>query len=160
MVGLVEIAENYPHQLSGGQQQRIAIARCLAMEQEVLLLDEPTSALDPTMNYEVLSIIKKLTKTGITMIIVTHEMAFAKEVSDRVFYMDEGIIYEEGSHVDIFEHPRKVKTQVFIRGLKIFHYTITSRDFDLIAMNAQIELFNQKHQIPSLCGIFSFFSKS
>ena len=149
MVGLVEKAENYPHQLSGGQQQRIAIARCLAMEPEVLLFDEPTSALDPAMTYEVLSIIKKLTKTGITMIIVTHEMAFAKEVSDRVFYMDEGIIYEEGTPVDIFEHPRKTKTQVFIRGLKIFHYTITSRDFDLIAMNAQIELFSQKHQIIS-----------
>jgi len=147
MVGLVEKAESYPGQLSGGQQQRIAIARSLAMEPEILLFDEPTSALDPAMTYEVLSIIKKLTKTGMTMLIVTHEMAFAKEISDRVFYMDEGIIYEEGTPIDLFENPQKPQTQIFIRGLKLFHYTIISRDFDLIAMNAQIELFSQKHQI-------------
>ena len=149
MVGLVEKAQNFPHQLSGGQQQRIAIARCMAMEPEILLFDEPTSALDPAMTYEVLSIIKKLTKTGITMLIVTHEMSFAKEVSDRVFYMDEGIIYEHGTPANIFENPQKSKTKIFIRGLKIFRYTITSREFDLIAMNAQIELFSQKHQITS-----------
>ncbi len=90
LVGLSEKAESYPHHISGGQQQRIAIARCLAMEPEIMLFDEPTSALDPTMTREVLAIMRKLTKMGLTMIIVTHEMSFAREVADRVIYMDEG----------------------------------------------------------------------
>ena len=102
MVGLEDKAQSYPHELSGGQQQRIAIARSLAMDPEIILFDEPTSALDPTMTCEVLSIIRKLTKMGLTMLIVTHEMNFAKEVADRIFYMDEGGIYEEGDSLRNF----------------------------------------------------------
>lgn len=149
MVGLIEKAKNYPDQLSGGQQQRVAIARCLAMEPEIMLFDEPTSALDPTMTYEVLSIMKKLAETGMTMLIVTHEMNFAKEVSDRVFFMDEGIIYEQGSPKDIFENPLKEKTKIFINGLKVFIYEIKSLNFDMVSMNAKIEVFCQKHNINS-----------
>jgi len=95
MVGLLEKADVYPRQLSGGQKQRVAIARCLAMEPEIILFDEPTSALDPTMISEVLAVIRSLAKQGMTMAIVTHEMGFAKDVSSRIFYMDEGIIYED-----------------------------------------------------------------
>ena len=149
LVGLRDKAHSYPHQLSGGQQQRIAIARCLAMEPEILLFDEPTSALDPTMTREVLSIMRKLTKMGLTMIIVTHEMKFAQEVSDRVVYMDEGGIYEEGTPAEIFENPRKEKTKAFIRRLNVFNYEIHSVGFDMVTMNVQIELFCQKYQIET-----------
>ena len=97
LVGLAEKAERFPDELSGGQKQRVAIARCLAMEPEIVLFDEPTSALDPTMVSEVLAVIRRLAKDGMTMAIVTHEMDFARDVSNRVFYMDEGVIYEEGT---------------------------------------------------------------
>jgi len=149
MVGLSEKAKSYPHELSGGQQQRIAIARCLAMDPEILLFDEPTSALDPSMTSEVLAIIRKLTKTGITMIIVTHEMSFAREVSGRIFYMDEGGIYEEGTPADIFDTPQKEKTKAFIRKLKIFSFEIHSKGFDIVKMNVQIEDFCHKYNIES-----------
>jgi polar amino acid transport system ATP-binding protein len=149
MVGLTFKAKSYPHELSGGQQQRIAIARCLAMEPEIMLFDEPTSALDPTMICEVLSIIRKLTKMGLTMLIVTHEMQFARDVADRVFYFDECGIYEEGSAVDIFDNPKKDKTQAFIRKLKIFNYKINSKNFDIVEMNAHIEVFCQKYNIDA-----------
>jgi len=149
MVGLIDKAKSFPHQLSGGQQQRIAIARCLAMEPEIMLFDEPTSALDPTMTREVLSIMRKLTKMGLTMLIVTHEMSFAKEVSDRVFYMDEGSIYEEGTAADIFDNPQKEKTKAFIRKLNVFNYEVHSIGFDMVAMNVQIEIFCQKYNIEA-----------
>lgn len=96
LVGLAEKTGNYPDELSGGQKQRVAIARCLAMEPEIILFDEPTSALDPTMVSEVLSVIRRLARDGMTMVIVTHEMDFARDVSNRVLYMDEGLNYEEG----------------------------------------------------------------
>jgi polar amino acid transport system ATP-binding protein len=147
IVGLTDKAQSYPHQLSGGQQQRIAIARCLAMEPEIMLFDEPTSALDPAMTGEVLAIIRKLTKMGLTMLIVTHEMSFAKDIADRVFYMDEGNIYEEGTPADIFDNPRKEKTKAFIRKLKVFDYQIHSKGFDMVAMNAQIEVFCTKYNL-------------
>lgn len=147
LVGLTDKAQSYPHQLSGGQQQRIAIARSLAMEPEIILFDEPTSALDPTMTCEVLSIIRKLTKMGLTMLIVTHEMNFAKEVADRVFYMDDGGIYEEGTPSDIFDHPNKDKTKAFIHKLKVFNYQIHSIGFDRVTMNAEIEIFCQKYNL-------------
>ena len=149
LVGLTEKVNNFPHELSGGQQQRIAIARCLAMEPEIMLFDEPTSALDPTMTGEVLAIIRKLTKMGLTMLIITHEMKFARDVSDRVFYMDEGGIYEEGTPGEIFDHPKKEKTKAFIRKLKIFNYEILSTRFDIVAMNARIETFCQKYNLES-----------
>jgi len=147
MVGMAEKARSFPHQLSGGQQQRTAIARCLAMEPQIMLLDEPTSALDPAMTSEVLSIIRKLTRMGLTMLIVTHEMAFAQDVADRVFFMAESTIYEQGSPKQIFENPSRDKTRAFIIRLKTFTQVIRSLDFDAVSMNAQIEVFCQKHFI-------------
>ncbi len=145
MVGLTDKARSYPRELSGGQQQRIAIARCMAMEPEIMLFDEPTSALDPIMTREVLTIIRKLSKMELTMLIVTHEMSFAQDVAHRVFYMDEGGIYEEGTPSDIFENPQREKTRAFITRLKTFNYEIHSIDFDMVSMNAQIEVFCYKH---------------
>jgi len=147
MVGLSEKADSYPDELSGGQKQRVAIARCLAMEPEIILFDEPTSALDPTMISEVLAVIRRLAKGGMTMAIVTHEMDFARDVSTRVFYMDEGIIYEEGSPKEIFENPQKEKTRAFIHYLRTLKHQIASQDFDLYKLNAEIEAFCAKHTI-------------
>ena len=144
LVGLAEKAHAYPDELSGGQKQRVAIARCLAMDPEIVLFDEPTSALDPTMVSEVLSVIRRLARDGMTMAIVTHEMEFARDVSTRVFYMDEGLIYEEGAPDQIFENPKKPKTRSFIHRIRTFHHRITSPDFDLYAMNAEIERFCEK----------------
>ncbi len=147
LVGLSDKEKHFPNQLSGGQQQRIAIARCLAMEPEIMLFDEPTSALDPTMTCEVLSIIRKLTKMGLTMLIVTHEMKFAKDISNRIIYMDEGGVYEEGTPEEIFDHPKKEKTIAFIKKLRILNYQIHSKSFDLVTLNAQIEVFCQKYNL-------------
>ena len=113
-VGLSEKWDQYPKKLSGGQKQRLAIVRTLAMEPDVMLFDEPTSALDPEMVGEVLQVIKELVKTGMTTLIVTHEMGFAKEVSDRVFFMDGGIIAEKGSPDEVFNHPQNPRTQEFL----------------------------------------------
>ena len=114
-VGLVEKAGVYPKQLSGGQQQRIAIVRALCMNPDVMLFDEPTSALDPEMVGEVLDVMKKLAEEGMTMVVVTHEMGFAREVGDRVLFMDEGVVLEEGTPKQIFESPRNARTQDFLR---------------------------------------------
>ena len=112
--GLKERMGNFPAQLSGGEQQRVAIARALSMQPEVLLFDEPTSALDPQMVGEVLSVMRKLAAGGLTMIVVTHEMAFARDVSSHVVYMADGVIAEEGAPADIFDHPRNPKTVEFL----------------------------------------------
>ena len=148
LVGLAEKADNYPDELSGGQKQRVAIARCLAMDPEIILFDEPTSALDPTMVSEVLSVIRRLAKEGMTMAIVTHEMDFARDVSNRVLYLDEGCIYEEGTPQQIFENPRREKTRAFINRIRSFNYRINSPDYDLYAMNAEIEAFCEKQILP------------
>jgi len=113
-VNLSEKADQYPSRLSGGQKQRVAIARALAMSPEIMLFDEPTSALDPEMVGEVLEVMKQLAGEGMTMVVVTHEMGFAREVADRVFYMDEGIIYEEGTPEQIFQNPQKTRTREFL----------------------------------------------
>ncbi len=113
-VGLSDKLDYYPCQLSGGQQQRVAIARALALNPRILCFDEPTSALDPELTNEVLAVIKELTTRDMTMIIVTHEMSFAKEVSDRVIFMDEGVICEEGTSEEIFEHPQHKRLQDFL----------------------------------------------
>lgn len=113
-VGLEEKAEEYPSKLSGGQQQRVAIARALAMSPDVMLFDEPTSALDPEMVGEVLNVMKKLAEEGMTMIVVTHEMGFAREVADRVIFMDGGYIVEQGSPEDVFGNPQNKRTQDFL----------------------------------------------
>ena len=114
LVGLANRAKAYPSQLSGGQKQRVAIARALSMQPEVLLFDEPTSALDPQMVGEVLSVMRQLAKEGLTMIVVTHEMAFARDVSSHVVYMADGVICEEGTPTDIFEHPQNPRTVEFL----------------------------------------------
>jgi len=149
LVGLAEKANSFPDELSGGQKQRVAIARCMAMEPEILLFDEPTSALDPTMVSEVLAVIRKLAREGMTMVIVTHEMEFARNISSRVFYMDEGIIYEEGTPEVIFDNPKLPKTKAFINRIRSMHYHISSRDYDLYALNSEIETFCEKHMLPA-----------
>ena len=145
LVGLAEKADHYPDELSGGQQQRVAIARCLAMDPDIILFDEPTSALDPTMVSEVLSVIRKLADDGMTMAIVTHEMAFARGVSNRVLYMDEGVIYEEGPPEQIFGNPRREKTRAFVNRIRTYTCRIDSPDFDFFAMNARIDAFCERH---------------
>ncbi|AVX21270.1 amino acid ABC transporter ATP-binding protein, PAAT family (TC 3.A.1.3.-) [Carboxydocella sporoproducens DSM 16521] len=113
-VGLSDKADSYPDQLSGGQQQRVAIARALAMRPKVMLFDEPTSALDPEMVGEVLNVMKDLAREGMTMVVVTHEMGFAREVGDRVIFMDEGRIVEEGTPEQIFQNPQQERTRSFL----------------------------------------------
>ena len=113
-VGLGDKAEAYPNQLSGGQQQRVAIARALAMQPKVMLFDEPTSALDPEMVGEVLDVMKKLAESGMTMIIVTHEMGFAREVGTRLLFVDGGYIVEEGKPKEVFENPKEERTKLFL----------------------------------------------
>lgn len=149
MVGLAEKAMSYSDELSGGQKQRIAIARTLAMDPDVILLDEPTSALDPTMVGEVQAVIRELAKTGKTMMIVTHEMNFAKAISNRVFYMDEGGIYEEGTPDEVFDNPKREKTRRFVHRLKVLELNIESRDYDFIGMVGKIENWCSKNQINS-----------
>ena len=160
-VGLADKALNYPDVMSGGQKQRVAIARTLAMEPEIILFDEPTSALDPTMIGEVQAVIRDLAKQGTTMIIVTHEMKFAREICNRVFYMDEGGVYEDGSPEQIFDNPQKERTRQFIRHLKVLEYPITSKNFDFIGFNTQIEEFGRKHRISqrSIYNIQAFIEE-
>lgn len=114
-VGIPEQADKYPGQLSGGQQQRVAIARALAMEPKIMLFDEPTSALDPEMIKEVLDVMKELAKTGMTMIVVTHEMNFAQEVADRIILFDQGKIIETGTPGEMFNNPKHERTKLFYR---------------------------------------------
>ena len=116
-VGIAEQAEKYPGKLSGGQQQRVAIARALAMEPKVMLFDEPTSSLDPEMVGEVLDVMKKLAGTGVTMVVVTHEMGFARQVADRVIFMDGGRIIEQGTPCEIFDNPKEERTRGFLRAV-------------------------------------------
>ena len=113
-VGIPEKASSYPTQLSGGQQQRVAIARALAMEPNIMLFDEPTSALDPEMIKEVLDVMRDLARSGMTMLVVSHEMGFAREVAHRVLFMADGIVEEQGSPEDLFEHPKSERTQRFL----------------------------------------------
>lgn len=147
LVGLSDKANAYPCQLSGGQKQRVAIARSLAMEPDILLFDEPTSALDPTMVSEVLGVMRTLASKGMTMLVVTHEMRFACDVSSRVIYMDQGVIYESGSPSQIFENPQKELTRRFVNRIRECAYTITSHDYDYYEMIAKFENF---------CSNFSF----
>ena len=155
LVGLAEKASSLPEELSGGQKQRVAIARCMAMEPEILLFDEPTSALDPTMVSEVLAVIRRLSKEGMTMVIVTHEMEFAANISHRVLYMDEGIIYEEGPPAQIFEHPKKEKTKAFIHRIRSLDLHVTSAQYDLYGIQARINAFCEKHLLPPKMSAFA-----
>ena len=146
-VGLSEKVNSYPDELSGGQKQRVAIARCLSMKPDIMLFDEPTSALDPTMVGEVTAVIKQLAGQDMTMVIVTHEMEFARNVSTRVMYMDEGGIYEEGTPGEIFDNPKRDKTKIFINRLKSFRYEMNSKDFDYIELSNNLINFCHSHYL-------------
>lgn len=147
-VGLADRALHYPDELSGGQKQRVAIARALAMKPKILLFDEPTSALDPTLVHEVESVIRSLAEDGYTMMIVTHEMRFAREIANRVLYMDKGGICEDGTPEEIFEHPQRNNTRRFINRLRCLNERIESRNFDFIAMSSRIVAFGYKNLMP------------
>jgi His/Glu/Gln/Arg/opine family amino acid ABC transporter permease subunit len=148
MVGLAAKASSYPDELSGGQKQRAAIARTLAMAPDVILFDEPTSALDPPMTGEVLNVIKRLAEQGFTMMIVTHEMKFARNVSKRIFYMDQGVIYEQGTPEQIFDHPVKERTRIFVNHLQVMEIRITSPDYDFIAVSETFDTFGHEQLMP------------
>lgn len=119
-MGLADRMNNYPHQLSGGQQQRVAIARALALQPDILCFDEPTSALDPELTGEVLRVMKELAEQRTTMVIVTHEMSFAKEISSQVIFMDDGHILEQGDPIQVFEHPKEERTKQFLGSFHQF----------------------------------------
>ncbi len=137
-VGMAQRELKYPDQLSGGQKQRVAIARTLAMEPEIILFDEPTSALDPAMVSEVLAVINKLAQDGMTMLIVTHQMHLAKAVSSRIFYMDQGIIYEDGTPDQIFNNPQKERTRIFINGLDCITKSFYRDELDYLGLISEI----------------------
>ena len=140
-VGLRDKALNWPHELSGGQRQRVAIARGLAMNPKILLFDEPTSALDPQMVSEVLSVITSLAERGLTMLVVTHEMRFARDASSRVFYMDRGELWESGTPKQIFEDPQRLETRDFIFRVRNWKWEVRSVDYDYPAMISSLEAF-------------------
>lgn len=141
LVGLKDKALNWPHELSGGQRQRVAIARGLAMRPKILLFDEPTSALDPQMVSEVLSVITRLAERGLTMLIVTHEMRFARDASTRVFYMDRGELWESGTPKQIFENPERKETRDFIFRIRNWNWVINSIHYDYAAMFSSLNEF-------------------
>ena len=147
-MGMAGYALSYPSELSGGQKQRAAIARTLAMDPEVILMDEPTSALDPTCVQEVSMVIEKIAKSGKTMMIVTHEMEFARNISNRVFYLDEGGIYEDGTPEEIFEHPRRERTRRFIRRIKMLQLSMSAKTPDYYSNITKIEKFSYRYNIP------------
>ena len=152
MVGLSDKYLNYPDELSGGQKQRIAIARTLAMDPDIILFDEPTSALDPTMVGEVQSVIMDLSKTGKTLIIVTHEMNFARAICNRVFFMDEGGIYEDGTPEQIFDNPQKENTRKFIKKLKVLELEIDKPDYDVVDVITRFDEYCKKNQVNAVVG--------
>ena len=140
-VGLRDKALSWPHELSGGQRQRVAIARGLSMNPKILLFDEPTSALDPQMVSEVLAVIKGLAERGLTMLVVTHEMRFARDASTRVFYMDKGELWESGTPEQIFEDPQRKETRDFVFRVRNWNWEIRSVDYDYPAMISSLEAF-------------------
>lgn len=147
LVGLGEKLDAMPDELSGGQKQRVGIARCLAMQPEVILFDEATSSLDPRMKTEVLSVIRELAKQGHTMVVVTHELKFARDVSTRVLFMYEGRIVEEGAPEQVFDQPEKSLTRAFVDNLRSLVFQIDSQDYDLYQLNAEIEWFCQRNTL-------------
>ena len=144
-VGMADKAHVRPSSLSGGQKQRVAIARCLAMKPDFILFDEPTSALDPTMVSEVVGVIRQLASSGMTMLIVTHEMKFAHDVSNRVLFMYGGKIHEDGSPQQIFDHPEKPETKAFIQRLRSLHYDLDRPDADIYSINTELGVFCLKY---------------
>ncbi len=148
-VGMGEKAGAMPADLSGGQKQRVAIARSLAMHPDAILFDEPTSALDPTMVGEVLSVMRQLANEGMTMLIVTHEMKFARNVSTRIFFMNEGVIYEDGTPEQIFEHPVHSATKAFVQRIHKLVFEVDGADFDLLDAKTQMSRFCIKYNVAS-----------
>ena len=146
-VGLGDKAAAMPSKLSGGQKQRAAIARCLSMKPDCILFDEPTSALDPTMVGEVQSVIRQLAAQGMTMLIVTHEMKFARDISSRILFVDKGRIIEDGTPEQIFNNPENNETRAFIQRLRSLHYEINDYNTDLYSINSDIEAFFLKYGI-------------
>ena len=146
-VGLLSKRDSYPDELSGGQKQRIAIARCLAMNPEVILFDEPTSALDTTMVNEAQAIIRRLSEEGKTMMIVTHDIEFARNAANRVFYLDQGGIYEEGTPGEIFDHPKKERTIAFMKRTKNFNRDIDVSDMKLSELLDSLMEYARKNDI-------------
>ena len=146
-VGLAQKELEYPSSLSGGQKQRVAIARTIAMNPEIILFDEPTSALDPTMVGEVQSIIRSVSREGRTLMIVTHEMRFAREIANRVFYMDQGGVYEDGTPEQIFDFPSRELTKNFVKKLKTLSYEISPEGFDAASAIADINTFCYKNML-------------
>ena len=149
LVGMDSKAMKYPDTLSGGQKQRVAIARTLAMDPDIILFDEPTSALDPAMIEEVESVIFELSKLHKTMIIVTHEMNFARRICNRVFYLDQGIIYEQGSPEEIFNNPKNERTRRFVKRLKVFEMLIESKEFNYADFINKLSKYGYKNQIDN-----------
>ena len=152
-VGLSEKADSHPAALSGGQQQRAAIARAMAMHPEILLFDEPTSALDPSMVSEVLDVMRDIARTGTTMLIVTHEMRFARTISSRVFYMDEGVIYEDGTPDQIFNHPQREKTRAFILQIRSWSWQIPFPEHDGEALRDSLYIFLRRQYLERRLGL-------
>ena len=148
-VGLAGRELQYPEQLSGGQKQRVAIAQTLIRNTPIMIFDEPTSALDPTMVGEVQAVIRDLAQTGKTMLIVTHEMQFARAICNRVFYMDQGGIYEDGPPEQVFDNPQRDRTRQFIRRLKVLEFSVDSPDYDFIGAGAEIDRYCQSNMIPA-----------
>ena len=146
-VGMAEKRDAMPADLSGGQKQRVAIARALAMHPEVILFDEPTSALDPTMVGEVLSVMRQLAKEGLTMLIVTHEMRFARDVSSRIFFMYDGYIHEDGTPEQIFEHPVHSATKAFVQRIHKLVFEVDGPDYDLLDVHSRMAAFCNKYNI-------------
>ena len=157
-VGLAQKADVYPSSLSGGQKQRVAIARSLAMHPEVILFDEPTSALDPTMVGEVLSVMRQLAKEGLTMLIVTHEMRFARDVSSRIFFMNEGVIYEDGTPQQIFEHPRRSATKAFVNRIQKLVFEIDD-NFDFLSGDTEVKRFCIKYNLGAKADLIADISR-
>ena len=151
-MGLSKQQFQFPDQISGGQQQRVAIARALAMDPDILLLDEPTSALDPTMVGEVETVIYELAKRGTTMLLVTHDMNFARNVSNRVFYMDEGGVYEDGTPEQVFGNPQREKTRRFIRRISSLTLNIVDGAFDYPKTISDIENFAARQGLDVRMG--------
>lgn len=150
-VGMLKQIEKYPDEISGGQKQRVAIARALVMDPEVILFDEPTSALDPVMVKEVENVIKTLGQEGRTMVIVTHDMNFAKNVANRVVYLDQGGVYEDGTPEQIFNHPKRARTKAFIESLTVLKMSVHS-NYDIDSMNQKVEEFIFKNKLSKRCS--------
>lgn len=147
MVGLAGKLHVMPDALSGGEKQRVEIARCLAMEPEVILFDEATSALDPKMQTEVLSVMRELARQGRTMLMVTHQLRFARDISTRVLFLHHGVIVEEGTPEEVFDHPKNDLTKVYVNNLSRLVFEIATPDYDLYKLNAEIEWFCQRNSL-------------